>query len=190
LQQTRATVIPGGWMTTVEAAERLGKSERTVQEMGRDGRLRSKQGVRPDQPRARFYNAEDVERYLTAKPEPSPDSLARREATHKAKQLAPMPAKRELAKVQAQSERALDTVSIVGQIMVSHKAELQTLVDLHTRSLETVVNLILSAQKAEADANRERLKAEREDARERWEIERRDRLERRVSRTMAAKAGA
>jgi hypothetical protein len=161
------------------------KSETVVLRIARDGDLRWKLAGRKDQPKARLFDARDVRKHIPAdpRPQPSPDSIARREARrNKTESTALKPAG------EAKLTQALDTVSIVGNLVACHKAEMEMLVAQMGLSLETVVNLILTAQKAEADANRERLKAEREDARERWEIERQDRLERQKSRSMATKA--
>ena len=163
------TLLPGDWLTTEETAKALGKHERTVQKMAKAGLLKWKLADRPGTGRGRLYDANDVKEHLPNAPRPQPQEPHRRRLVASPKLL---------GHKLTQTERALDTISIVGNLVAGHKAELQMLIDQSAQNLETVVTLILNAQKEEAAANRERLKAEREDARERWEIERQDRLER------------
>jgi hypothetical protein len=185
--------MPSDWLSAKQTAKLLGKGERTVQQMARDGRIRTKVGGEPSNPLKRLYDANDVERILAGMPvkdEPSKASPPPSQEQGLAR--APKP---------SQGERALDMVNIVGNIVAGHKAEIELqkvqmemLVTHLSRSLESVVGLILSAQKAESDANRERLKAEREDAREQrlerreWEREREERRKTRLVAVPAAKA--
>jgi hypothetical protein len=162
-------VISGDWYDSETAARELGVTVRTLQKWAHRGHLEFKT-VRQDRRRTRLYTAESVQKFRDSGPR-EPRRPAETGAV-----VAIRPPKL------SQGERALDTVSIVGNLVAGHKAEMEMLVAQSARNLETVVNLILNAQKAEADANRERLKAEREDARERWEIDRQDRLERRKDR--------
>jgi hypothetical protein len=171
--------MPSDWLSAKQTAKLLGKGERTVQQMARDGRIRTKLGAEPSNPLKRLYDANDVERILAGMPVKDEPSKASPPAPEQGLARAPKP---------SQGERALDMVNIVGNIVAGHKAEIELqkaqmemLVTHLSRSLESVVGLILSAQKAESDANRERLKAEREDAREQrlerreWEREREER---------------
>lgn len=165
------------WITSVEAARHMGKNVRTVQEYAKEGRIHTKPAGNPQKPHQRLYSGADVAR-LIGNPGPERRGGARQTDSQQLQKVKP-----------TQQDRALDTVSIVGQIMIAHKAEVQLLADQLERissqsakNLENVVSMILNAQRAESDANRERLKAEREDARERWEMERQERIERRRSR--------
>lgn len=156
------------WLTTSAAAKLLGKGERTLQEWAKTGKIKTKSAGIPTNPLQRLYEGKDVARLIA-------------EAQPKGK-WRPKPTERALTHVKpTQNERALDTVSLVGNLVLNHKAEMEMLM----RQFESIVSLVLTSQKAEADANRERLKAEREDARERWELERQDRLDRRKSRAIA-----
>lgn len=173
--------IEADWLTTSEVAKLLGKNARTVQEMGKDGRIVTKPAGNPKNPTQRLYDAKHVAALMANAPEPSPAALRKREARKAAGAKPQFTSANALTRSlkPSQSERALDVVSIVGTQAINHRAEMEMIVSQMGRNFENLLNMVLSSQKAEADANRERLRAEREDARERWEIERRDRLERR-----------
>jgi excisionase family DNA binding protein len=176
----KQTIVPGEWYPSEEAAQRLNISLRTLQKWAEKGHLKFKT-IQQGSHRFRVYDAADVDRLReSGPPEPRPQPQKPEPDLVITKQ----------SKAELQAARALDTVSIVGNLVASHKSEMEMLVAQMGRNLEAVVNMILTAQKAEADANRERLKAEREDARERWEIERQDRLERRKNRSAGANAAS
>ena len=52
----------GEWISTAETAKALGKSQRTIQKMAKEGFLKWKLAGLREQPRQRVYSAKDVER--------------------------------------------------------------------------------------------------------------------------------
>jgi DNA-binding transcriptional MerR regulator len=174
------TVLDNDWYDRTETQNALNLGERQLRLWVQMGRIRTK--TNPANTRQRLYKAEDVEKLR----QEAPTKAARSEAAENV----PVRAVR-VPKAEKQELRALDMVSIVGNLVAGHKAELEMLTAQFAKSLETVVGMILNNQKAEADANRERLKAEREDNRERWELDRQDRLDRRkAARAASTKAQA
>lgn len=154
------TVIPDNkkWLTTDEAAVFIGKSTRVVQKLAKDGMVTWKSAERRSHPKARVYDAADLQRFA-AGAEPAPTNggsaiVARRPES-----------------------RGTDMAMVVSQIMTGRQNELENIVARILEAHEKQIALIMHAQKAEADANRERLQAEREEARQRWEIQRQDRLD-------------
>jgi hypothetical protein len=154
-------ILPNRLMTTDEVAKAVRKDHRTVQQLGKAQVIKSTKEAMPRGGSRRMYDPQSVQDYLQ-----NPGKLHPKTTTQPAANANGQALVRSRSAA-SQNERALDTVSIVGQMLAAQKSQ-----------LETVVSLILNAQKAEADANRERLKAEREDARERWELERKEARER------------
>ena len=152
-------VLPDGWLTTEETATALRVSLRTVQKMGKDGRLKRKLASNSKNPSAYVYDSKEVQRHMptTSKPAPGRSHHKREDQSV---------AKRGEA-IENRVGHALETINIVGQMLAAQKAE---------RDAER--EQIAATQAAEM----EKLKWEREDARERFEAEQKrleaERLER------------
>jgi Helix-turn-helix domain len=159
----KPTVLSSDWLTTPEASEELGKSVRTLQKYAKAGAIHWKMGSREGRKPERLYSLADVEK---ARDNP-PSNVEPPRAVPEKPRLLPS-AKPEPPVLQKahhrQEERALDTVSIVGQIMAAHKGE-----------LERVMAVMVEMQRAAIEADHQRRKDEREDRRERLEARLRDR---------------
>ena len=70
MAQTVLNISPSHaeWLSTAETAQILGKSERTVQKMAKDGLLQWKPAGIREQPRQRVYLADDVRRIASGAP--------------------------------------------------------------------------------------------------------------------------
>jgi len=79
------TELPDDWLTTAQVAQAIKRSERVVQQMAKDGKLRCK--PRPGHPNGRLYDARDVRKYLPSDPEPEYGNTA--EAPRSAPKSAP-----------------------------------------------------------------------------------------------------
>jgi excisionase family DNA binding protein len=140
------TILPDRWMTTAEVSKAIRRSERTVQEMAKDGRLKSKPATKQSgQPHnARLYDPADVRRFLPEGPqsEPSPASIARREARRR---------------------KAIAVIPQTGTEVMLFK-------DM-TEMFRDVVQKLLAENQAQREVEAKRAEGERE----RWEIERAER---------------
>jgi hypothetical protein len=178
MPDTTITVLPDKWLTTAETAQALRKSERTVQKMAKAGKLKWRLASRPDQPSARVYDPEDVQRFVPTEPR------SERARSHRAKAGPTGDVATPQTALATRTPRAvvdgheMETLNLVGKMLIEQRAEREIFANTFERTLSSIAGMILNHQKAEADANRERLKAEREDARERWELERKDRAAR------------
>jgi hypothetical protein len=160
----KQTVISGEWCDTESVMRALDVSQRTVQKWAEKGHLKFKT-IRDGSRRIRLYDAGDVERLRESGP---PRSKTERNPGNGEV------AARKTPKAEAKLGHALETVSIVGQMIAGQKAELEN----RRAELSALVGQLADFVKSSQDAERQRRKDELTDARERWEAERKDARER------------
>jgi hypothetical protein len=139
----------------------LGISERTVQDWAKKGRLKYKT-IRQGGRRFRLYDASGVDKLRELGP-PKADPLAEPDYVIDSEGAVTKGGREK----RDQGARALDTVSIVGQILAAQRAELE----VRKTELSGLVGQLVEFAKGNHAAEMQRWKDEREDARERWEAE-------------------
>jgi hypothetical protein len=170
--ETTITVLADEWLTTKQAAEVLNRDIRTLQKLAAGGMLKWKR--RPGT-NARLYEAADIQRYLKggATGKKTDETSSTTAVAVRSPKL-------------SQGERALDTVTIVGQMLAAQKIErehtAQNFEALITKVLDKLSDnservLAMLSEKVLAPLLTDR-KEERRDSRERWELERQDKLAR------------
>jgi uncharacterized coiled-coil protein SlyX len=167
----KQTVYAGEWYPSEDAAKKLDVSIRTLQKWAEKGYLKFRT-VRQGNLRPRLYDAADVDRLKESGP-PKPRT-ATRQTENGAEEGNAQTGRVRRHGSEAKLAQALDTVSIVGQMIAGQKAELEN----RRAELSALVGQLADFAKSSQDAERQRRKDELTDARERWEAERKDARER------------